>query len=45
MRRYVAILTAVLVVSIAVPAAAQGVYDPLFDRFNFKLGGGPVLVF
>ena len=42
MRRYVAILTAVLVVSIAVPAAAQGVYDPLFDRFNFKLEGSAV---
>ena len=39
MRRYVAILTAVLVVSIAVPAAAQGLYEPLFDRFNFKLEG------
>jgi hypothetical protein len=39
MRRYVAILTAVLVVSIAVPATGQGVYDPLFDRFNFKLEG------
>ncbi len=42
MRRYVAILTAVFVVSIAVPAAAQGVYDPLFDRFNFKLEGSAV---
>jgi hypothetical protein len=42
MRRYVAILTAVLVVAIAVPAAAQGVYDPLFDRFNFKLEGSAV---
>jgi len=42
MRRYVAILTVVLVVSIAVPAAAQGVYDPLFDRFNFKLEGSAV---
>jgi hypothetical protein len=39
MRRYVAILTLVFVFSIAVPAAAQGVYDPLFDRFNFKLEG------
>jgi hypothetical protein len=39
MRRYVAILTVILVVAIAVPAAAQGVYDPLFDRFNFKLEG------
>ena len=42
MRRYVAILTVVLVISIAVPAAAQGVYDPLFDRFNFKLEGSAV---
>jgi len=39
MRRHVSILTAVLVVSIAVPAAAQGLYEPLFDRFNFKLEG------
>ena len=42
MRRYDAILTVILVVSIAVPAAAQGVYDPLFDRFNFKLEGSAV---
>ncbi len=42
MRRYVAILTLVFVFSIAVPAAAQGVYDPLFDRFNFKLEGSAV---
>ena len=42
MRRYVAILTVILVMSIAVPAAAQGVYDPLFDRFNFKLEGSAV---
>ena len=42
MRRYVAILTVILVVAIAVPAAAQGVYDPLFDRFNFKLEGSAV---
>jgi hypothetical protein len=41
-RRFPAILTAVFVVSIAVPAAAQGVYDPLFDRFNFKLEGSAV---
>ena len=39
MRRHVAILTVILVVAIAVPAAAQGIYDPLFDRFNFKLEG------
>jgi hypothetical protein len=39
MRRYVSVLTAVLVVSIAVPAATQGLYEPLFDRFNFKLEG------
>ena len=42
MRRYDAILTVILVVSIAVPAAAQGVYEPLFDRFNFKLEGSAV---
>ena len=39
MRRFVAILIAVLVVSAAVPVAAQGVSEPLFDRFNFKLEG------
>ncbi len=39
MRRFAAILIVVLVVSIAVPAAAQGLYEPLFDRFNFKLEG------
>ena len=39
MRRFVVILIAVLVVSVAIPAAAQGVYSPLFDRFNFKLEG------
>jgi hypothetical protein len=39
MRRDVAILIAALVVSIAVPVAAQGVSEPLFDRFNFKLEG------
>ena len=39
MRRFVAILIAVFVVSAAVPVAAQGVSEPLFDRFNFKLEG------
>ncbi len=39
MRRFAAILIVVLVVSVAVPAAAQGLYEPLFDRFNFKLEG------
>jgi len=39
MRRFGAILIAVLVVSAAVPVAAQGVSEPLFDRFNFKLEG------
>ncbi len=42
MRRFIIILTAVLVVSVAVPAAAQGVYHPLFDRFNFKLEASAV---
>ena len=39
MRRFVAILIVVLAVSAAVPVAAQGVSQPLFDRFNFKLEG------
>ena len=39
MRRFVAILIAILAVSVAVPVAAQGVSEPLFDRFNFKLEG------
>lgn len=39
MRRFVSVLIALLVVSVAVPAAAQGLYEPLFDRFNFKLEG------
>jgi hypothetical protein len=39
MRRIIAILIAIFVVAVAVPVAAQGVSEPLFDRFNFKLEG------
>jgi len=34
--RRVALFTLVALVSSALPAAAQGVYEPLFDTFNFK---------
>jgi hypothetical protein len=39
MRRITATLIAIFVVTVAVPVAAQGVSEPLFDRFNFKLEG------
>jgi hypothetical protein len=39
MRRITATLIAIFVVAVAVPVDAQGVSEPLFDRFNFKLEG------
>jgi len=39
MRRFIVMLIASAVLGAAVPAAAQGLYEPLFDRFNFKIEG------
>lgn len=39
MRRSAVFVLILVAVSLAVPATAQGIYEPLFDRFNFKLEG------
>jgi hypothetical protein len=42
MRRIVIAVAAVGLVSTSLPAAAQGLYQPLFDRFNFKFEASAV---
>jgi len=39
MRRLAMILAVLILISVAAPTAAQGLHEPLFDRFNFKLEG------
>jgi len=39
MRRFLAVIIVLVLVSAAVPASAQGLNQGLFDRFNFKLEG------
>ncbi|MFV2071835.1 MAG: hypothetical protein ACC742_04175 [Thermoanaerobaculales bacterium] len=39
MRRAAVFATILVTVSLAIPATAQGIHAPLFDKFNFKLEG------
>jgi hypothetical protein len=42
MRRIAIAVVVVGLISASLPATAQGLYQPLFDRFNFKLEGSAV---